>query len=214
MVEKNCNALIALVISGILWGAYGFQYFEDESPCTLCLLQRLARISHTFSDSSHTLHDDLASQVGEAVLHEHCPRPLERQSQSAERRSVQKKCEKCGLGMLGVAFGALLNIKFGIRRSHYGLSLIAALFGGFAAIYQIALHACTGNSHWKLFWGLNLYVWSLISFAGSVAYIGCLMLFFDRKNDDLEYSTANWWWGQLAFFSVFFVALANIFTTF
>jgi hypothetical protein len=58
---------------------------------------RLTRISHTFSDSSHTLHDDLASQVGEAVLHEHCPRPLERQSQSAERRSVQKKCEKCGL---------------------------------------------------------------------------------------------------------------------
>jgi hypothetical protein len=58
----------------------------------------LARISHTFSDSSHTLHDDLASQVGEAVLHEHCPRPLERQSQSAERRSVQKKCEKSGLG--------------------------------------------------------------------------------------------------------------------
>jgi hypothetical protein len=57
----------------------------------------LTRISHTFSDSSHTLHDDLASQVGEAVLHEHCPRPLERQSQSAERRSVQKKCEKCGL---------------------------------------------------------------------------------------------------------------------
>jgi hypothetical protein len=59
----------------------------------------LARISHTFSDSSHTLHDDLASQLGEAVLHEHCPRPLERQSQSAERRSVQKKCEKCGLGI-------------------------------------------------------------------------------------------------------------------
>jgi RHS repeat-associated protein len=60
-------------------------------------LNELARISHTFSDSSHTLHDDLASQLGEAVLHEHCPRPLERQSQSAERRSVQKKCEKCGL---------------------------------------------------------------------------------------------------------------------
>jgi XTP/dITP diphosphohydrolase len=33
----------------------------------------LARISHTFSDSSHTLHDDLASQVGEAVLHEASP---------------------------------------------------------------------------------------------------------------------------------------------
>jgi hypothetical protein len=44
------------------------------------MLEQLARISHTFSDSSHTLHDDLASQVDEAVLHEHCPRPLERQS--------------------------------------------------------------------------------------------------------------------------------------
>jgi hypothetical protein len=60
--------------------------------------EALARISHTFSDSSHALHDDLASQVGEAVLLEHCLHPLERQSQSAERRSVQKKCEKSGLG--------------------------------------------------------------------------------------------------------------------
>jgi transposase len=57
----------------------------------------LARISHTFSDSSHALHDDLAVQMGEAVLLEHCPHPSEQQSQSAERRSVQKKCEKCGL---------------------------------------------------------------------------------------------------------------------
>jgi predicted flavoprotein YhiN len=60
-------------------------------------ISRLARISHTFSDSSHTLHDDLASQTGEAVLLEHCPRSFKRQSRSAERRSVQKKCEKFGL---------------------------------------------------------------------------------------------------------------------
>jgi hypothetical protein len=57
----------------------------------------LTRISHTFSDSSHTLHAYLASQTGEAVLLEHCPRPFKRQSRSAERRSVQKKCEKSGL---------------------------------------------------------------------------------------------------------------------
>jgi hypothetical protein len=31
-------------------------------------LSPLTRISHTFSDSSHTLHDDLASQVGEASV--------------------------------------------------------------------------------------------------------------------------------------------------
>jgi H+-transporting ATPase len=63
-------------------------------------IDALARISHTFSDSSHTLHDDLAVQMDEAVLLEHCPHPSEQQSQSAERRSVQKKCEKCGLSFL------------------------------------------------------------------------------------------------------------------
>jgi hypothetical protein len=35
--------------------------------------------------------------MDEAVLLEHCPHPSEQQSQSAERRSVQKKCEKSGL---------------------------------------------------------------------------------------------------------------------
>jgi chaperonin GroES len=35
--------------------------------------------------------------MGEAVLLEHCPHPSEQQSQSAERRSVQKKCEKSRL---------------------------------------------------------------------------------------------------------------------
>jgi hypothetical protein len=54
----------------------------------VCHRLQLTRISHTFSDSSHTLHDDLAVQMGEAVLLEHCPHPSEQQSQSAERRSV------------------------------------------------------------------------------------------------------------------------------
>jgi tetratricopeptide (TPR) repeat protein len=67
-------------------------------------LEVLARISHTFSDSSHTLHDDLAVQMDEAVLLEHCPHPSEQQSQSAERRSVQKKCEKCGLARISHTF--------------------------------------------------------------------------------------------------------------
>jgi hypothetical protein len=64
-------------------------------------------VSHTFSDSSHTLHDDLAVQMDEAVLLEHCPHPSEQQSQSAERRSVQKKCEKSGLA--GIAEQAPIN---------------------------------------------------------------------------------------------------------
>jgi hypothetical protein len=60
------------------------------------LVLGLAHISHTFSEQIAALPIEIASQMSEAVLHEHCPRPFERQSQSAERRSVQRKCEKCG----------------------------------------------------------------------------------------------------------------------
>ena len=157
MSERNCNTLMALLISCVLWGAYGIQFFLHEEPCVLCLLQRL--------------------------------------------------------GMLGVAFGALLNIKFGIRRSHYGLSLISAVFGGFVALRQIALHVCpTFSKFGKPFWGLSLYTWSFIVFSSSVLYIALLLLIFDRKKEDLKKTPMNVW-GQLAFASVFLVAFSNIFTT-
>lgn len=42
-------------------------------------------------------------------------------------------CPLCLLqraGMLGVAVGGLLNVKFGIRPSHYGIALISAMLDG------------------------------------------------------------------------------------
>jgi phosphatidylserine/phosphatidylglycerophosphate/cardiolipin synthase-like enzyme len=68
--------------------------------CTFLLLIvpfASTQISHTFSNSSHTLHAHLVSQMGEAVLLEHCPHPFERQSRLADQRSIQKKCEQSGL---------------------------------------------------------------------------------------------------------------------
>lgn len=44
-LQKNCNAWIVLIISGVLLGAYGVQFFAHEKPCPLCLLQRLAMLS-------------------------------------------------------------------------------------------------------------------------------------------------------------------------
>ncbi len=157
MAERNLNALMALILSCVLWGAFGFQFIEGEQPCPLCLLQRL--------------------------------------------------------GMLGVALGALLNVKFGIQRRHYSLSLLSAIFGGFVALRQIALHVCPGTPVFgKPFWGLSLYTWSFIVFASCVAYIALLTFIFAPQKNESQIARANWW-GQLAFFSVFFVALANIITT-
>jgi UDP-N-acetyl-D-glucosamine dehydrogenase len=88
-ILKACHTLAAAIKRQPAYATQGSGHFTAESGLT--------RISHTFSDSSHTLHDDLAVQMGEAVLLEHCPHPSEQQSQSAERRSVQKKCEKSRL---------------------------------------------------------------------------------------------------------------------
>jgi disulfide bond formation protein DsbB len=44
-LQKNINALIIYTIAGILLGAFGVQFIGHETPCPLCLLQRIGMIS-------------------------------------------------------------------------------------------------------------------------------------------------------------------------
>lgn len=156
--EKNLNALLALIICGVLLGALAIQLFKHEQPCPLCLLQRL--------------------------------------------------------GMLGVATGALMNVKFNPQKAHYGLSLLGAFSGGFVALRQIALHVCPGFHTFGIpFWGLSLYTWSFLVFVSSVVYIALLLLIFNRTKENQEALKMNWF-GYLAFILVFIVAVVNIVTTF
>lgn len=155
-LERHLNALMALIISGVLWGALGIQFFGHEEPCPLCLLQRL--------------------------------------------------------GMMAVASGALMNVKFGIRRLHYGLSLLSAVFGGFVASRHFLLHVCPGfPTFGKPVWGLSLYTWSFLVFACSVVYIAFLFLFFNHN--EKEKVVPITWFGHLSFILVFLAALTNIFAT-
>lgn len=154
-MERNLNAFQVLIISAVLFGALSIQFFEQEEPCPLCLLQRI--------------------------------------------------------GMLGVASGALMNCRFGPHKSHYGLSLLSAFFGGFVALRQIALHICPGfPTFGRPFWGLSLYTWSFIVFCSSVAYIGLELLIFDQSK---EKEGMNWFC-HLAFFVLFLAALINVVATF
>lgn len=158
MWEKHLNALMAVVISGILFWAILIQFMLHEEPCPLCMLQRL--------------------------------------------------------GMLGVASGALMNVKFGPKKAHYGLSLLSAFYGGFVALRQISLHVCPGFPKFGLpFWGLSLYTWSFLVFSFSVLYISLLLMIFDQNKTPIESKIYNIW-GHIAFFLVFLCALANLFTTF
>jgi len=170
--ERHLNALMAVLLSAVLWGALAIQFIKHEMPCPLCFLQRL--------------------------------------------------------GMLGVASGALMNVKFGPRKAHYGFSLFFAVFGGFVALRQIALHVCPGFPIFgHPFWGLSLYTWSFIVFASSIFYIGSLFLIFDKSTftilskgaaeregaagstKDLHMIPYFHRWWQIAFILVFLVALTN-----
>lgn len=43
-LERNLNALLVIIISGVLLGGFGVQILWHEQPCPLCMLQRLAMI--------------------------------------------------------------------------------------------------------------------------------------------------------------------------
>jgi disulfide bond formation protein DsbB len=75
-------------------------------------------------------------------------------------------CPLCLLqrvGFLGIAFGFLLNLRFGLRPSHYSVVLISAILTSFVALRQISLHVLPGSgTYGNAVFGLHLYTWSFI----------------------------------------------------
>jgi disulfide bond formation protein DsbB len=68
------------------------------------------------------------------------------------------------LGFLMIAYGFVLNFRFGFRPSHYCIILLSALFTSFVALRQIALHIIPGTgSYGSAIFGLHLYTWSFIT---------------------------------------------------
>lgn len=75
-------------------------------------------------------------------------------------------CPLCLLqrvGFLIISVGFLLNLRFGLRPSHYALSLLGALFTAFVALRQMSLHIVPGSdSYGSSIFGLHMYTWSFI----------------------------------------------------
>lgn len=75
-------------------------------------------------------------------------------------------CPLCLLqrfGLMAIAFGFLLNFRFGFRPSHYSIILISSLFTASVALRQVALHILPGSgSYGSAIFGMHLYTWSFI----------------------------------------------------
>ena len=121
------------------------------------------------------------------------------------------------LAMLGVAFGAMLNLRYGIHTRHYGVSLLSAIFGASVSIRQILLHIDPSDSGYgSPVLGMHLYTWAFIVFAVVILFIGIMMFFETQFEDSSENRSAKsiGWFIKAVFFLVVLIAAVNVVTTF
>lgn len=92
----------------------------------------------------------------------------------------EEPCPLCltqRLCMVGVGLSALMNLRFGIKPSHYALFLFNALVGGGIALRQIVLHICLNfPTFGSPMLGLSLYTWSFVIFCCVVLATALLLL--------------------------------------
>lgn len=114
------------------------------------------------------------------------------------------------LGFLGIAFGFLLNLRFGFRPSHYAIVILSGLFTSFVALRQISLHVLPGTgAYGSAVFGLHMYTWSFI-ISMMIVLITTILFGFDRQY--LSESKASHSWRQTVralFVLMIFVTVAN-----
>jgi disulfide bond formation protein DsbB len=93
-------------------------------------------------------------------------------------------CPLCILqraGFIAAGFGLALNIFFGPKPSHYGITILGAIAGGIISMRQVLSHIVPGSgSYGNPIFGLHLYTWAFIAF-GLMIVGSALMLLGDRQ---------------------------------
>jgi disulfide bond formation protein DsbB len=111
-----------------------------------------------------------------------------------------------------IAFGFLLNLRYGIRASHYGIVVLAALFGMAVSGRQVLQHIVPGTgAYGSAFLGLHFYSWAFVLFAATVLATACLLLVQPRNGGE---GAAPGILPRLAIILAIALTLANAATTF
>ncbi len=130
-------------------------------------------------------------------------------------------CPLCLLqrvAFVAVGYGLALNLIYGAKPHHYGIMLIAAVYGGSVSIRQILLHIVPGTgSYGSPVLGLHYYTWAGICFF--LIILGTsVMLLFEGQYKKLQDEPSHERFGGLklakfTFFLLLFLASANAVTT-
>jgi magnesium-transporting ATPase (P-type) len=127
----------------------------------------------------------------------------------------EQPCPLCmlqRLAMIGISVALLCNLKFGIKPFHYGLGILAAIFGGSVSARQMALHICPQFPTFGTpVFGLDLYWWAFIVFTASI-FVIAIMLFLYTKEQ--EKPVPMNWVEKGVFVLIAAITLANVITTF
>ncbi len=98
-------------------------------------------------------------------------------------------CPLCILqraGFTAAGFGLALNVIFGPKPSHYGMTILGAAVGAAVSIRQILDHVVPGTgSYGNAVFGLHLYTWAFIAFVLMIVGAAIMLL------DDRQFSRAE-----------------------
>lgn len=115
------------------------------------------------------------------------------------------------IGFIGIAYGVLLNLRFGFRPSHYAIIILSALFTAFVALRQISLHVIPGTpAYGSALFGWHLYTWSFV--AAMIIVVGTTLLFgVDRQYLQVApHTPREIWLRRIIMATILFVLVANI----
>ena len=121
------------------------------------------------------------------------------------------------LAVLGVALGAMMNLRYGMHPTHYAISLLSAVFGAFVSARQILLHIAPGSGGYgSAVLGYHLYTWSFLIFVSAIVLIGLMLLSegqyedYDKQKDRRDLDS----FVIVVFFLVVLISAANVVTTY
>ncbi|WP_027185302.1 disulfide bond formation protein B [Desulfovibrio inopinatus] len=118
------------------------------------------------------------------------------------------------IAFIGLAIGPMLNVRFGVRAGHYGISLLSAVYGMAVSGRQVFLHIIPGTGGYGgTVLGLHLYTWAFIFFITSIVIIGIFLFYHDNflEERDIVYSDGL---TKLVFIITALIVLINIISTF
>jgi disulfide bond formation protein DsbB len=114
-----------------------------------------------------------------------------------------------------LAVGPILNVRFGPRPSHYGISLSVAVAGAGFAARQILLHIMPGDAGYgSALLGYHYYTWAFIGFSVAV-FLLAVMLLFDRQfaASEKEAPFRVVWFGRVSVWLVIALTALNVIST-